>query len=114
MSDFAPKILKYDLLSAADATIQQIGMLQVCGDYVWSLSYCITGSLPTDTYKISMEYSNDGIKWDLFSCCSEINNENSGAFFYSSLPFLNIRINYEPVVMQAGATIDALLILKVK
>lgn len=114
MSNFAPRVFEYDLLVGADATINQTGALEVCGTYEWSLSWCLTGTDPADIWSIKVEYSNDGVKWDSFSCCSEIYNGTQGAFFFDSLPFLNIRINYEVTTTQPGATIDAKLVLKSK
>lgn len=112
MSEFAPKLFEYNLLDAADFTVEQVGELKVCGTYTWSVSWSITGALETDKFKIALEYSNDHNNWDLYSCCTIIDNCLKGGFFDSTLPFLYIRIHTEPDVVQAGSTIDAKLILK--
>ena len=112
MSDFAPKVYEYNLLSNAALTVEQVGELKVCSTYAWSVSWCVTGALETDVFKIALEYSNDGINWDLYSCCTIIDNCLKGGFFDSTLPFLYIRIHTEPDTVEPGAVIDAKLILK--
>lgn len=112
MSQYAPKVYKYDLLNNADFTVEQFGALEICGTYDWSLSWWTAGALDSDKFKIALEYSNDGVHWDFYTCCTVVDNCLKGAFFSDSLPFLFLRIHTDPETVEPGATISAKLVLK--
>ncbi len=112
MSTYAPKIYEYDLLDNVDFSSEVEGVLRVCATYAWSVSWVVLGALETDKFKVALEYSNDGVNWDFYTCCTVIDNCLKGGFFDSSLPFLWLRFRAEPLEVENGATISAKLVLK--
>lgn len=112
MSSFQFTHYKYDLLIGADATVEQLGQQEVCKSYVWNIEVCLNNLTPgAEDPVITVEYSNDGVKWHQWNSCATNQTDDSVAFFDNILPFLYIRVNYQPNGATTG-TVDAKLILK--